>query len=82
MNAEDRQRLKEAFNVYAQNSPDPDAPAFGFVGGKMLSPREIAAEVNAETQTGKDILDMVGYSVDKVGIDSVVERLTRRAPKP
>lgn len=82
MTDDDTQRLKDAFNTWARNVPDPDAPAIGFVGGKAFSAKEAAAEVNAGTPAGKDILSILEHGVKVEGIDKVVARLTRRAPKP
>lgn len=81
MTPDEKQRLKEAFNTWAQNVPDPDAPAMGFIGQKLLSAREAAAAVQAETPTGRDILSILEHGVKVEGIDKVVARLTRDVPK-
>ena len=80
-NTDDTRKLKDAFNLWAKNVPDPDEPMLGFVGTRLYSAKEISAAVENETQLGRDVLKMVEYAVSKEGIDKVVARLTRQTPK-
>lgn len=81
MNDNDLRRLKNAFNAWAKNTPNPDEPLAGFVGGKMLSPNELAREVENETEIGKGWIEILQYGTAKEGLDKVIERLTRKQPK-
>lgn len=82
MKNEDLQRLKDAFNQWAKSVPNPDEPVAGFMGGKMLSAKEIACAVENETSDGKAFLDVMEHAVTTHGIDKVVAQLTRRPGKP
>jgi hypothetical protein len=82
MNDADRRKLKDAFNAWAANAPEPDSPAIGFAGERMRTPREAAREVENETEFGKAWLEILEHGVKREGIDKVVERLTRRHAKP
>jgi hypothetical protein len=81
MTPQDLRRLKDAFNLWAQSVPDPDAPAIGFVGEKMMSAREAAHALETETEAGKGLLEILEHGVNVEGIDKVVARLTRNVPK-
>ena len=51
MNAGDLTKLKDAFNQWAANHPEPDAPAL-FMGKRSLTARDFAAEIANETPLG------------------------------
>ncbi len=76
----DLKRLKDAFRTWAENVPQPDEPAIGFLGGKFLSAREAADAVDNQTEDGAAILEILEHGVAREGLDAVIERLTRRAP--
>ncbi|MBU6475555.1 MAG: hypothetical protein KGL10_06245 [Alphaproteobacteria bacterium] len=79
----DKQKLKDAFNIWAKNYPAPDQPIIGFgPGNAMLSAKELNEAVQKETADGKSMLEALEYGVQREGIDKVVERLTRKPPKP
>lgn len=79
----DVKRIKDAFNEAAQG-PYADVPAMGS-GGKKLTLREVAAEVEKESPIGKMVLwglDMV-VSSGKATLDQVVDTIKNPpAPKP
>jgi len=82
LNPADLRRLKDAFNEWAKNVPDPDQPAFGFLSSKMYSAKEIAKEIEHETPFGKDVIEMVESGINRDGIDATVARITRKPPQP
>jgi hypothetical protein len=77
MNPADLRKLKDAFNTWAATTPEPDAPVMG-LGTDLLSARQIAREVEAESKVGKDFIEMMEHGVKKEGIDAVVARMTRK----
>ena len=81
MNAKDLTRLKDAFNTWAQNAPN--EPVI-ISGNDLLTPKDIARAVEAETGAGKDMIEMFDslLSSGRVTMDDVVARLTRKPPQP
>ena len=75
----DLKRLKDAFNEFVKNAPDPHA---GLVDEKVYGLKDLAKEVENETEVGKRVLKVLELSAQVEGIDAVVERLTQKPPKP
>ncbi len=78
----DLRKLKNAFNEAAKNSPNADVPVVS-VGSTVLTPRDLAREVENETRIGKMFIDLVDRTVSSgATLDQVIERLTRKPPAP
>jgi hypothetical protein len=78
----DLRRLKDAFNTWAQNTPDPDAPVIDTTVGKSYSAKELAHQVENEIGFGKTLIKMVELSVKdcEATLDQIIASYT--APKP
>jgi hypothetical protein len=76
-------KLKDAFNDWAKNMPNPNEPVLGFFGSSgMRSAKEVAKEVENETAFGKDVLEMVEHALRREGMDKTVARITHQPQQP
>ena len=83
LNPTELRKLKDAFNTWANNVPNPDEPVMS-LGHGFLSAKELAKEVENETEDGKYIVCMIEHAISATGsnLDREIERITRRSPKP
>jgi hypothetical protein len=79
----DLRKLKNAFNDAAESSPNADVPVISF-GGKALTARDVAKEVENETPIGKMLISAVDQAVSggAATLDQVIQQLTRKPPRP
>lgn len=85
-----REKLKDAFQKWAAQVKEPDAPVLGFYGTKVFSAKELAQEVANDTDVGQSVIEVLEHGARKEGIDKVIERLTgknnlsakKNSPKP
>ena len=82
----DVKRIKDAFNQWAKNHPTPNAPVIGIsgVGHSMLSAKELAREIENETEQGKAFIHMVDVVVSSgdITLDQYIKIVTNQPPKP
>jgi len=77
LNQVERKQIVEALTLWSQTVPN--EPMLGFLeGDQYLTPREIVAAVQQNTQDGQAVLEMLEHGVRREGLEAVVARLCRR----
>lgn len=77
----DLRRIKDAFNE-AANAPGSDTPLLA-AGGRTLSVRDIADEIESETDIGKALIRGFETAIDAglLTVDDIVE-MSKQPPSP
>jgi hypothetical protein len=75
-------RLKDVFNEAVKNHPTPDKPVMHPAGYTLLSPRQLAKEIENETPIGMHFINMIDDAVNlgKIPFDRVLAELQRPRP--
>ena len=82
-----RRAVAVAIQAWAQRHPTPDRPVWGYAeapphGREMLSPRELARELEEQTHTGEDFLRAARFALLEMSFDEYVASIHRSATEP
>ncbi len=80
LNVEERDQLSHALNAWLLRHPTPDEPVYRLAGDGALSPRQVVKEVDARSETGLAILEILEYSVRRSSLEDVVASFDRKLP--
>ncbi len=82
MNPGDLQKIKNAFNDWANTHDAPNVPA-SIRGTRALTPRQVADEVINETPEGKSSIDFIESTMQRThqSIDEICEWINPKGRK-
>jgi len=72
------EEIRKALRIWAAQHPDPDSPFLNAGTGHSFSARGIVAEIEKDSEVGKDFLELILIGVKRAGLDSIIERFTRK----
>ena len=73
MNIDEIQQVKKAIRYWADNHPNPDGIALQSASGYEYTPKEIADEVDKETEFGKLQLRVIEHALKEHSLDEIVK---------
>ena len=72
LSPEQTEELQFALHKWVERHPTPDDPVLSFVGGNVLSPRQLVSEIAQSTPDSRAFLRMVRFGLEVMPFDRIV----------